>query len=192
MAGRKRRQRSVDTDKRATYAAWAATVLAVDTAHNSGWAIRTRGKLLWSGEVDTTDEHEVNDIVQLALQCAQTLPCALVLERPWGGRNVTTIMGLGAARDRWRAAWARAGQSNNRLVSVYPVTWRARVLGPHSVRLKREAVRSLEKLVASLESNLHATAIGDDEAAAICISKWAAHAHVVAQRLPGSARNGRR
>lgn len=171
--------------------AWRCVVLAVDTAGRSGWAIRVAGRLVASGEVDTLDAEEIDSIVREALSHAlHVCPAVLVLERAWGD-NTATLLGLGAARERWHAAWRRACQPKSRIVQVYPVSWRARVLPKGACRLPREQVRPVELACAQHEvpSVSRGTfEVGPDEAAAILISKWAAHAPEVGVRLPKQVR----
>lgn len=170
-----------------TLLAWRCVTLAVDTARISGWAIRSHTGLLWSGELDTHDAGEIDEIVALALRCAGTAPLVLVLERAWGKRT-STLIGLGMARERWRAAWQRAEQSPGRIVSVYPVTWRAKVLGKQWASAKRDDVRPRELAAARSEARGQWSQIGPDEAAAILISRWAMHSPAVGMVLPKRVR----
>lgn len=160
-------------------------VLAIDTARRSGYAIRARGRLTYSGEVDTLQPHEVREIVSLACDGADKhTPVVLVLERPWGGR-MHTLIALGQARERWLAPWAEFGQPRTRVVSVMPASWRARVLGRAYARATRDEVRAAELTAArTIETKTHWDRIGPDEAAAILISRWAAYAPQVSRVLP--------
>lgn len=177
--------------------AWRCVVLAVDTALHSGWAIRVRGRLRESGEVDTKDDCEMGAIVRRAcayVEHTNAHACVLVLERPWGGRGAM-LMALGAARDRWLRAWGAAQCPASHVVTVYPATWRARVLGGGAHRMEREQVRALEMQAASHECgftcnalDMQTVAVGPDEAAAILISKWAANARPVGDVLPKRVR----
>lgn len=160
-------------------------VLAVDTATRSGWAIRVGHRLTHSGESNTLDADGLDRVCALALRVAGehrvTAP-ALVLERPWGGLAYT-LVALGMARERWLAAWTRAGLSRRRVVSVRPVTWRSRVLGGAAVRMRREEIREREMFAARAECP--GVDIGPDEAAAVLISRWATRAPAVAKVLRG-------
>jgi hypothetical protein len=156
-------------------------VLAVDTAANSGWAIcRGQDDYLCFGEVDTLDEPSLNYIVVWAVTRAAQLglPLVLVLEAPFGG-PVRTLLGLGAAGERWRAAWRRAGQAG-RTVLVQPAEWRAPVLGRRWARAPRDEVRAHEQATA-------ASIVGErtaaDESAAILIARWGLRAAKVSQVL---------
>jgi hypothetical protein len=154
---------------------WPCVVLAIDTASRSGWAIRDCGKLVWSGECDTLDPDELDHVVQLANR-RRSIPCVLVLEKPYPRRFQAMNEGLGAARERWLAAWQRAGQRRDkRVVKVQPVSWRSRVLGSASVRMKRDEVRAFELTAARMEVGPRIP-VGPDEAPAILISRWACRA----------------
>jgi hypothetical protein len=179
--------------------AWRCVVLAVDTAANSGWAIRCDGKLAYSGELDTLDAQELDDVIATASGLAHInsdRPLVLVLERAYGG-SMSTIAGLAAARERWLAGWRRARRSIGHVVSVYPVTWRALILPRGCTRMKRDEVRPYEIAAAQHEVNACAIArkarfptygVGDDEAAAILIARWAARAPQVGKVLPKRVR----
>ncbi len=166
--------------------AWRCVVLAVDTASTSGWAIRKDGRLLYSGELRADDASEIDATLALALRTACGVPTVLVLERAWG-RRTATLLALGAARAYWLAGWARAEQSKARIVSVYPASWRARVLGNGMHCARREVVRPVELAAAQAEVG-SACVVGEDEAAAILISRWGARAAVVGKCLPARVR----
>lgn len=165
---------------------WLAAVLAVDTARRSGWALGVCGTHVDSGEVDTFDEQTLELIVDNALERvrfervradvlagdAPRLPLVLVLEAPWGGRP-DIVAALGAARERWLRAWRTREQALGRVVYVQPSTWRGPVLGRAWVSASRERVREHERRVAAA---LVGHFVGPDEAPAILIARWAAHA----------------
>jgi len=159
-------------------------VLAVDTATRSGWAALTHGSdaYLGFGEADTLDRAALSDIVRWAAAHArcQRVPVVLVLESPFGG-PVATLLGLGAARERWLAAWREYGLPARQVVSVVPSEWRARVLSPGWARAGRAAVRAQEQAVAGATVG---ELVRGDEAAAILIARWAMRAAKVARVLP--------
>lgn len=168
---------------------WPCVVLAVDTARVSGWSIWAQGKYAQSGELDTLNEGTLRNVVASAVQLAEVcdVPCVLVLEKPWGG-NVTVVAALGAARERWQAAWrSLATGDKSKVVLVAPVTWRARVLGKHTVRMKRDDVRPAEQAMGLQLKGARPGAmvggIGLDEAPAVCIGYWATHAGELAKCL---------
>lgn len=161
-------------------------VLAIDTARRSGYAIRVRGRLKWSGEVDTLQPAEVREIVSLACEQAEPrTPAVLVLEKHTFKGRPGMLIGLGQARERWMSAWAEFGQPRSRVVSVLPSVWRGCVLGKAYRSASREACRDAELAAArSHETTGHWEHIGPDEAAAILISRWATYAPAVARVLP--------
>lgn len=173
---------------------WECTVLAVDTATRSGWAVRVCGKLRWSGEVDTHNTDELDDIIRLACDADQSVqrPLVLVLERPFPAGRARIAEALGAARERWAMAWERAGGARRDIVSVMPVQWRSRVLGRQSVRMKREEVRIYEMAAARQEVGGACEWMGADEAAAILISRWAARSPKVGAVLSARQRKRRK
>ena len=193
---RARRKRPASHDGNAY--PWRCVVLGVDTATQSGWAVRVAGKLVWSGECDSHDEHALDEAVRLALQCAgrppaeaAAMPCVLVLEKPFPGGFRAISEALGAARERWLCAWKRNGQRRDqRVVRVMPVVWRSRVLGSQAVRMKRDEVRPYEQAAARMEVG-PGIPIGDDEAPAILISRWGARAPQVGDELTAYERAAR-
>ena len=174
-------------------------VLAVDSGKQGGWSIWAEGRLVQFGELAGYDYDSVLAVVRAATQLAELggLPCVLVLEQPatyraGGKRSFTTILGLGASRGVWRAAWQGARESERRIVDAPIATWRSRVLGRGSTRLTRDEVRPLEQhaargLVIVTLGPAHALKVGPDSAPAVCIGKWASHAGQVAKKLPKGA-----
>jgi hypothetical protein len=164
-------------------------VLAVDTARVSGWAVNACGRYVRSGEVDTLVAPVVFTAVGGALQLAAILdlPSVLVLEKPWGG-NSNVVAALGAARERWLAAWRElAGPvgDKGKVVLVQPNTWRCAVLGRSAIGMCREDVRALERQSAEA---LVGRQLGPDEAPAVLIGEWGCRAAQVGQRLGKRAR----
>jgi hypothetical protein len=163
-------------------------VLAVDAARRSGWAISVCGHLQESGELDTLDEALIERIVLNALEYVERveLPLVLVLESPWGG-SVAVVSALGAARERWLRAWRKAGQAMTRVVPVTASTWRGPVLGAEWVSAPRDVVRAHERRVAQVIAAANvarrALPVGDDEAPAILIARWASHAARVGRAI---------
>lgn len=156
-----------------------AVIVAVDTAETSGWSIWAQGQLLTWGEVDVLrDSETVDSILEFAIDKAHALniPCVLVLEQPFGGNA------QGQYRGTWKSAFVRLGGKPNRVVGVYPATWRTRVLGGGWGRKPREQVRPLERTVARRLA--YGANLGPDAAAAVCIGAWAIHAGEVGNKLP--------
>jgi hypothetical protein len=183
MTAAKKRAKQLDM-------AFTGVVLAVDTARISGWAIRAGHALRYSGELDTLDPHSLDAAVSkakvVAIGALSTRPPVLVLERAWGGQ-VSTIVALGQARERWLGAWQRAGLSRSRVVSVYPQQWRPAILGRGIQGIGREELRARELLSAQAECRA-GLQLGPDEAAAILISRWAVRSPKVAAKHGGQKR----
>lgn len=185
---------------------WPCVILAVDTATNSGWSVWRDGSLLKSGEQRVDDALAYIDVAHICRDALSYCPegtgnglGVLVLERPWGGGWKATA-GLAIAAKMWRDGWEAAGGSARRVVRVYPATWRSAVLGKarRGKHDTEDAIRQAESTVAvALKANAgigHRVANGTfaavyaDEAAAICIGKWATHAGEVGKVLPAKIR----
>lgn len=162
-------------------------VLAVDTAEMSGWcAITGKDEFLAFGEADTLDGRALRYIVRWAQSHAarRGLALVLVLESAWGG-PAWVLLGLGAARERWLSAWRDEGLPKNRIVSVQPSEWRARVLGRRWAKARREEVRPHEQAIAAATVG---QPVRGDEAPAILIGRWAMRCAKVARALPAARR----
>jgi len=156
-------------------------VLSVDPGERSGWAIFLRGIDIDSGEVSASSVRVIANIIFSAREIAhaRNLPLVLVRERPFGGR-----MGMnssGASRV-WKAFWDSSGVVKSRSVTVYPSTWRSKVLGRGWGNKPRDVVRPEEQRVAKMIAGM--ATVGADEAAAICLGRWATHAPEVLRVLP--------
>jgi hypothetical protein len=176
-------------------------VLGVDSGKAGGWSIYAAGKLVQFGELDGFDLEAVCKVVRAALQIAEIadMPAVLVIERPAtyrgsGKRSFGTVLGMGATRGVWRAAWQSEGGATRRIVDAPIATWRSQVLGKGwGGRVTREQVRPVEQSMARfiVRSELgeeHAAKVGPDSAPAICIGRWGSHASQVAKRLPARSR----
>lgn len=165
---------------------WLCSVLAVDTARRSGWALGLRGVLVDSGEIDTLDEPTLEIIVRAAVELAEAeaVPIVLVLEAPYGG-DVRIVTALGVAKERWLRAWRVNKQALDRVVRIQPSQWRGPVLGREWVGAPRDEVRAHEQRTARA---LVGRPIGADEAPAILIARWAAHAALVGRAIGARAR----
>ena len=167
----------------ATATLWDCTVLGIDTASKSGFAVRVRGVLRSSGELDTEDRAAVAWVVERATRAAldsQTV-LVVVLESPYGG-NRKTLLGLGAARERWMSVLRERKIPKRRILFALPAKWRRPLFGPAAVRARREQLRAWELAAAQTETGL--ANVGPDEAAAIGISRWGARAAEVGKSLP--------
>lgn len=171
---------------------WKCSILAVDTAANSGWAHWATGSLVSSGEIDTREEDAMRMLVRdlCGVDGFHGLPPILVLEAPYGGHKhpgeVATLVALGMARERWERAWKDAGEARSRIVRVQPQTWRSAVLGGWAVGKPRAELRASELSMA--RGMARREDVGDDEAAAICIGRWASYAPEVGAVIGKRAR----
>jgi predicted RNA methylase len=183
---RRREPTAAQLVQRRGYAArpWRCAVLAVDTAGRSGWSFRVAGVQSAFGETETKDGESVSHIVRWAVQEAGELPLVLVLETPYGGGR-EMLLALGAARERWAAAWRAADMSEKRIVSIMPSRWRRHVLGPAYVRMQRDEIRKAEQVYAA---RVVGEKTGPDESAAILIGMWAERAPEVGEALGPNAR----
>lgn len=135
-------------------------VLAVDTAKTSGWCIVTdEGRYFYSGECNAFSA-DVTDACKLVL--SHDPKAVLMLEKPSHG-NRSQLVGMGAARGAWLSAWQQAGGKKPR--DVFPATWRSQLFGDTAKNPTRE------RLAAQVFSKK--TGVGPDEAAAVCIARWA-------------------
>jgi hypothetical protein len=138
-------------------------VLAVDTARSSGWCITIGGAYHSSGQCDAFGPAPR----EICVRVINLSPKAqLVLERPFGG-STATLVGLGAARGCWESSWREAtgGKTLVRCKSVYPQVWRSQLFGSTA------SFALQERLTAQLVTRK--TDVGADEAAAVCIARWA-------------------
>jgi hypothetical protein len=164
-----------------SYEPWDCVCLVVDTAQTSGYAVTVRGEVVGHGEVNMlvarlpgqSSPCEAACAAALLLARNRGLTAVLVFERPFRGTS------QGGWTGSWRAAWLSAGGRKRAQVGCYPSAWRARVLGNGS--LPRELARAAEMRVAR---SLVSGELGGDEAAAIAMSRWAAHAGEVGKVLP--------
>lgn len=158
-------------------------ILAVDTASNSGWSVWQGGGFYASGETRVMNHSELVAVVKIAMGVATDANLTdkhvvLVLERPFAG-NAWTQQSLGAARHAWLSAWCEYHGTKvpHRVVRVYPATWRSRLFRTTKHTLQMEHDLGQAMIGAS-------RVVGADEAAAICIGKWATLAGEVAAVLP--------
>lgn len=161
----------------------ACVTLNVDTAQRSGWCLSISGVYISSGEFDLLKHpNQPRAICDAALELgrANDLPVVMVYEKPFAGTSQGMYVGA------WKMAWHQAGGVKTRFVGVYPATWRARVLGRGMSCAKRETVRPVEQ---RMGASIAGRPVGEDEAPAVCISRWSAWCGEVRTKLPG-ARKG--
>jgi hypothetical protein len=161
-------------------------VLAIDTASNSGWSIWQCGQFYSSGETKVMDHGKLVLIVEQAVEAAlgarlTAKQVVLVLERPFAG-NAWTQQSLGASRHAWLSAWCEVHGTKvpHRRVLVYPPTWRSHMFRTtkHTLPFESDFGQSMLDIIGVQR------AVGPDEAAAICIGKWATTAGEVLKVLP--------
>jgi len=164
-----------------------AVILAIDPGATSGWAVVARGRVFASGVARTAADRAgvVGDWSASLLG----LPDVAVVET-WtvgGGRGraggtrwtPSTMIGLGAARGRWLERLELACVPARRIVSVTPATWRAVLAG-----LPRKTTDDAKRSAAIVARAKVGRPVEPDEAEAICIGLWAAHAPEVGAVLP--------
>lgn len=155
---------------------WRCAILAVDPGDSSGWSLWVNGRLSAFGSVDGGNQaamlRVVEDAVVRALESVSSL--LLVRERPYSRRI------LGPSWGMWDRAWEHAGLSKRRIVKVWPATWLARVCGSSKASKARQMQSA--RGICALEGKVHA-GMDHDEAAAICIGRWATYAGEVGRVL---------
>jgi hypothetical protein len=185
---------------------WRVVVLGVDVAKRSGWAIMHAGLLLESGEANKDRGAELLRVCGVALMHAEkrSVPCVLVLERPPNrvhpGRQASTLIGLGAARQAWEMAWRTQGGVCRRVVHVLPVTWRSALgirdqsktggltVAEHERERARVHIQKRARAAGQVVPEWSAIVVGADEAPGICIAEWGSRAGEVGAVLPEKLR----
>jgi hypothetical protein len=173
------------------YVAHKCTILAVDPGETSGWAIIDGGRVVARGTCDVFGAKPAQ-VIALALACPG--PLVSVLERPFRVRSQSST-GIGTGDRIWRQRLKEA-RCAQRVVRVYPPTWRARVLGRDPITgkswasVKRDDVRAEELRIAGLMTK--ARDIHPDEAAAVLIGWWGLYSGEVGEKLltPAQRRAG--
>jgi hypothetical protein len=160
------------------------SILAVDAAECSGYAIWDRGVLASFGEVDVfgSEPAQVFDVF-----LRMSAPHVIVIERPFLLRSASASS-IGAAEKIWREM-AKRRSFAKRIVRVYPSTWRSVVLPRGMASAKRDVVRPVEMSYAQGVAHYHmgisqSTTVGPDSAPAILIGEWAAQAGEVLAVMP--------
>ena len=158
---------------------WPCFVLAIDPGKSSGWSIWFNGDYIESGECSSYDDPELTKVVALVIHLAQEaqVPSALVLEKhPWLGSERAKAS-LEASRGIWKAKWIACGGVKARVRDVNVGTWRKQLLGKgRGADVVAEEQRRA-KAIAKRD-------VGTDEAAAVCIGKWASMSALVGDSLP--------
>ena len=164
------------------------TILSIDPARTSGWAVYSFGRCIASGTTKTHDERCGAIAIAQAEESRSGRKLVVVAEK-WtaGGAfgGARTMGGLGAQWGMWQAALESCSVPNSRIVRVYPQTWRSGVLGGHQrgVKSAEWALRAAKR--AEVETG---HICSDDEAEAVCIGAWALRADAVRDKAPSRRR----
>ena len=167
---------------------WRCVILALDQANKTGWSVWVLGRLADHGEFDIRKSGGVEETIRVC-QIAKTfalqlkVPWVCVTEASWGGYMKP---GASSSTGWWQFALRNAQLPFARMCDVYPSMWRARTLPKGMHAAKRDDVRACE--VATVRRMLKGRAVGDDEAPAILIGKWATQAGRVGALLPKNQR----
>ncbi len=169
---------------------WRCVVLSLDVGDRSGWAVHSLGKLVESGEFEIYSEAGVAEVLRVvgtakahALQLG--VPWVAMCERPWGGSMGTSAP---ASYGYWLFAMRNAQLLLSSVGKVYPNTWRARMLPRGTVGSARDIIRAAELQTASAYVKGRPGIVGNDQAPALLIGKWATQAGETAELLPKNAR----
>lgn len=158
----------------------ACVLLPIDPARVSGYGILHSGKLLVSGA--SSDDLVFRHVVEQAKAEAveRGLPLIVVAETWTAGRDgrdarmrIQTVLGLGAAWQRWASALSEVGIPKSRILRVNMMSWRAKVLGGPMARTTAEWKALACRFV---RARFGLETVTDDEAEALCIGVWASHA----------------
>ena len=150
-----------------------AVIIAIDAAKRSGASLWLAGKLSRYAELNARAPQERLALLRSGIELAAQhgLPCALVIEVPYGGHQ-SAALSLTASCALWGDSWLQLGQSQAHVLELTAGAWRPAVFGKGSAKLPRETVRKLESVVAGQIAAADlgtAEPIGADAAAAICI-----------------------
>lgn len=172
----------------AVHRPWKCTVLAVDTAKNSGWSLWVEGELRDYGEVKKDND---GGLLMICRQAHISAPAVLVLEAPsgmvFGGRGASVLIGLGKAIQAWTSAWRGAGGLKGRIVQVPQRVWRAALFGKTRDMKRLEQQQSALILKRYNVPNIPEV-FGEDEAAALSLGDWARLSGEVGAALPATLR----
>jgi hypothetical protein len=165
-------------------------VLAVDPGERCGWAIYHRGAYVDSGHLHGYDPAAIAEVIRNAQFFASTMhrPLVLVLEKPpkggaaFAGRSPAGPASVIGCRKLWQHVWRERGGKKRFRIDVYPVSWRARVLGMTSGPLLKRMERLRANELAGKDVMSH------DEAVAILIGTWGSYAGEVGFTLGGVIR----
>lgn len=158
------------------------TVLAVDSAQRSGWAIvrhaRGRDRLLDHGIVNV---RSAADVVQ-AVEVLASFPVdAIAIESPYIGVNAGTGLALAMLAGRWAQEFERRGVE---VQGVLATVWQMGVLAG---LISRHSGRDDRKRAAQLWARAtFGAALAEDEADAAGLASFVARSRAFAGRCTGS------
>lgn len=163
---------------------WPCTILAIDPGRVSGWAVLVEGSLSAHGAAQTSIQRSDAAGIAESTAWANGHKLVVVAEKWQGGwrgdrKSARTVAGLGASWGKWEAV-LEGVVPKRRIVRVGQSTWRARVLGGKAAR-KTEAWKA-DAIVAV--KYRYGVQVSGDEAEAILIGTWGAHAREVGRVLP--------
>lgn len=179
----KRKPKPVPCD---SFRPWPCVTLCSDPGERCGVSVFRVGSYVDSGFGDGFDAAFMTRWIGHAAIFARalSLPLVLVLEqppkggRPYEGRGPLGVASVIGSRKVWLHTWKHSAITRTKLrCNVYPVTWRARVLGitPGDGLERAEFLRAMHLARKPL--------ISRDEAAAILIGEWSCRAGVVGALL---------
>lgn len=154
-----------------------AYVLGVDPGSNMGAGlISPAGKRVMSAQLEMREAQARTEIMVEAVERALRDEVDLIIAREkWqaGGKHMTprTAAGLGAAWGLWREQINLVAPflPPNRIHTVYPSTWRSRVLGAGAKNA--DGWEALAK--GYVASRFGLREVGSDEAVGLCLACWA-------------------
>jgi hypothetical protein len=173
-------------------------ILAIDPAKDSGWAILPPP----SSSIDPMSRHgEGSHLVAVTLAkevAVRTRRPLVVAAETWttGDREqdrrmkAAVLLGLGAAWERWLAAFDKIGLPKSRIVRVNVATWRSKIIGGPMNRTSEEWKEAARQVATGrfpvLDRASHALfepKLDDNEADALCIALWARQAGPVGEAV---------
>ena len=185
----KRKPRAKKAKPPPVFRPWKCVIVALDAGSKSGWSVWALGKLVESGEFNIYTDAGVAMVAEVCDK-ARTLalklgvPWCAWIEASWGGHM--GVVGRAGAGWYWTYALRNAQLPIARIGDVYPSTWRARALPKGANGKKRDDVRAVE--LATARKMVEGRNVGQDEAPAILIGKWATQAGETGELLPKNQR----
>lgn len=181
---RKRKRSKRKPKPPARLVAWSCVVLAVDPGEKCGVAIFWRGGYVDSRAIDGYDPKAIAYWITNANWYANALshlydckvPVVLVLEKPprggqaFEGRSPAGPASVIGCRKLWQHMWRELAKVKRLRCDVYPVSWRAAMLGMVGGPLLKRMEGLRANAIAGKHMHSH------DEAVAVLIGAWASRA----------------